>query len=196
MRKIIRVEFLVVHTVGVPGDTTMAAIRRYHMTPEDEGGPPGGPWAAEGYHRGIGKEGNLEDGRGEQFQGAHVAGLNDRSLGVCVYGDGDTEPHTEAQRIMLLRTLHDWMKFYTVPVEKVIGHHEAYAIPGVPNTGKTCPGRMVDMDEIREQLAAPHIGVPAPEPPRPRPTPVVEPVPPPELVDRPGCTGFLRRGKQ
>lgn len=199
MRLLTRVEFIVVHTVGSRGDTTMAAIRRYHMTPESQGGPPGGPWEAEGYHRGIRKGGELEEGRSVRFQGAHVAGLNDRSLGVCVYGHGDVEEHTPAQRIMLLRTCHDWMKEYMVPVENVIGHHEAYDLPGVPNTGKTCPGLLVDMDEIRAQLSVPHvipepdpepIGVPTPEP-EPRPEPA--PDPPEDLADRPGCTGLIRR---
>lgn len=148
------VRWIFVHTVGVPGDSTMKAIRRFHVLERG--------WSDVGYHFGIRKDGELETGRDIDYAGAHVRGVNSRSIGVCVYGDGDTEPHTEAQRIMLLNVLRSMMKSYNVPVERVLGHREINDLIDAGEVGekyrtpKTCPGRLVDMDEIRAELAIPH----------------------------------------
>lgn len=153
MKPLGQVEWIFLHTVGVPGDTTIDNIRDYHV---DTLG-----WSDVGYHFGIRKDGTVEPGRSPRFAGAHVKGVNSRSIGVCVYGDGDYEPHTPEQREALLDLLHGLMKFYTVPVEGVLGHNEinTLAETGVVDrayrTSKTCPGLKVDMDEIRERLSTP-----------------------------------------
>ena len=150
------VRFIVLHTVGVAGDTTMAAIRRFHV--HERG------WADAGYHFGIRKDGTVETGRDASRAGAHVAGLNTVSLGVCVYGNGDTERWTDAQREAVLRLVRSLMDAHDVPAERVIGHREVNRLIDAGKvaerwrTTKTCPGRLIDMASLRVQLA------PEPEP--------------------------------
>lgn len=137
-----KVRWLVVHTEGSPGGAhgSVESIHRYHLSRGFAGG---------GYHRVIYPDGSDHELRPERAQGAHVQGLNGESLGVCCTGNGDLEDFTLAQKGSLAVLLATWMERYQVPIGRVIGHREAYAIPGVPDTGKTCPGRLVDMPEIR-----------------------------------------------
>lgn len=138
---------LVLHTVGVRGDTSMAAIRKYHMTPEAEGGPVGGPWRDAGYHYGVGRDGRLELGRPTTQAGAHTQGAND-TIGVVVYGDGDVEPWTYRQWETVLALTDRY------PLLPVLGHREAPArLAGAAPTTKTCPGRLVDLAEVRAEVA-------------------------------------------
>jgi hypothetical protein len=65
---------IVLHTVGVAGDTTIAAIRKYHV--EHNG------WRDVGYHRLVRKSGLVEVGRPLSAAGAHLQGAND-TLGIC-----------------------------------------------------------------------------------------------------------------
>jgi N-acetylmuramoyl-L-alanine amidase len=153
----LNVQYLVVHTAAFDGRNCDAAmIDRWHR---DQG------WAGIGYHFVIINDrhdtvadGTLQRGRAKDRPGAHVAGLNTRSLGICCVGHGDRRPHTEKQRQTLLGLLSGLMDEYNVPVENVIGHREVNALVarGVVQqqyrTTKSCPGSMVSMDEIRQQL--------------------------------------------
>jgi hypothetical protein len=144
---------IVLHTVGVKGDTTAAAIRRYHMTPEKDGGPKGGPWRDIGYHRVIRKAGTIELGRALFTAGAHTQGAND-TLGICVTGDGDTEAWTLAQTTTVVRLCAQWCKHFGWAAEQVRGHREAPSFfPGAAPTHKTCPGLLVDMAVVRSLIA-------------------------------------------
>ena len=153
----LNVQYLVVHTAAFDGRNCDAAmIDRWHR---DQG------WAGIGYHFVIINDrhdsladGTLERGRAKDRVGAHVAGLNSRSLGICCVGHGDKRPHTEKQRATLLGLLSGLMDEFNVPVENVIGHREVNTLVtrGVVEqkyrTTKSCPGALVSMDEIREQL--------------------------------------------
>lgn len=158
------VRWIFIHTAAHRGGAGAAEIDRWHR----ERG-----WAGIGYHAVIRRDGTVESGREPSRPGAHVFGANGRSLGVCCEGHGDHERHTAEQRAALLELLRDWMRLHTVPVERVLGHREvnqlvdAGELPerldGQPvRTTKTCPGRLVSMAEIREQLALPH-ALPDPE---------------------------------
>jgi hypothetical protein len=150
------VEYLVVHTADHGGidqetgqpwerDTTAEEIDRWHR--EERG------WSEIGYHAVVRWSGQVEPGRDERRQGAHVLGLNNRSLGVCCSGAGDYFELKPMQIQGLRAILMQWMDRYHVPAIRVIGHREAKNIPGVPDPGKTCPGLMVNMDEIRSMLS-------------------------------------------
>lgn len=140
---------IVLHTVGVRGDTTAAAIRRYHMAPP----PNGNGWADIGYHRVIRKDGTIEPGRALWMTGAHTQGAND-TLGICVTGDGDHEAWTLAQTTMVVRLCAQWCKHFGWGVAQVRGHREAPAFfPGAAPTHKTCPGLLVDLDVVRALIA-------------------------------------------
>lgn len=144
---------IVIHTVGVPGDATAAGIRKYHMTPESQGGPRGGPWRDIGYHRVVRKNGTVEAGRALYSTGAHTAGAND-TLGVCVAGDGDREAWTLAQRDAVVRLCVEWCRHFGWDAERVCGHREAPARLGADPTPKTCPGTLINMVQVRGLVKA------------------------------------------
>ena len=111
---------IVLHTVGVKGDTTAAAIRKYHV--EHNG------WQDIGYHRVIRKDGTVEQGRSLLHAGAHTEGAND-TWGICVTGDGDIEAWTPAQRAAVIKLCVEWCRAKGWDSEKICGHREAPASP-------------------------------------------------------------------
>ncbi len=135
---------IVLHTVGVPGDTTVAAVRAYHV--QHRG------WRDCGYHFLVRKDGTVEPGRPLDQVGAHTAGAND-SWGVAVAGDGDSEPWTQAQWRGVLALVARLSARAGPRHLPVLGHREAPArLAGAKPTTKTCPGRLVDLDEVRSEL--------------------------------------------
>lgn len=79
-----------------------------------------------GYHYVIRLDGTLETGRPLEQEGAHAAGYNTRSIGVCYVGGmlkGKAhDTRTPAQRITL-RTLAGLFKAI-YPTLKVVGHRD------------------------------------------------------------------------
>lgn len=140
---------LVVHTVGVKGDTSAAAIRRFHMAPK----PAGNGWRDIGYHYVIRKNGLVELGRPLDKPGAHLEGAND-TWGVCISGDGDSEPWTAAQWASFVRLAVSICAAQGWGADRVIGHREGPAKFGAKATPKRCPGRLVNMAEVRAAVAA------------------------------------------
>ncbi len=135
---------IVIHTAGVKGDSTAAAIRKYHV--EHNG------WADIGYHRVVRKSGEVELGRALFKLGAHAQGAND-TLGVCVVGDGDHEPWTPEQHAAVLALCVEWCKHFGWNAAHVCGHREVEHVFHGAATTKTCPGRLIDMGVFRAELA-------------------------------------------
>jgi len=155
-RKRTATKWIVWHTAahgknGVDYDTTRDQIDAWHR---HKG------WECIGYHYVVRKDGTIEEGRPKHTIGAHVLGLNGQSVGICFSGHGDIAEHTEAQRHAGLELTRQLMDEYDVPLRRVIGHREvnglvtAGKLPRKYRTSKTCPGRLVDMDEVRQQLEA------------------------------------------
>jgi len=140
----VRPRGIVLHTVGVPGDTTAAAIRKYHV--EHNG------WQDLGYHRVVRKDGTVETGRALWRMGAHTNGAND-TLGICVTGDGDQEPWTHSQHGSVLYLCIEWCRHYGWGAEAVCGHREAPVWLKAKPTSKTCPGKLVDLPAFRAELS-------------------------------------------
>jgi len=137
---------VVLHTVGVRGDATVEGITDYHVRVNG--------WKTNGYHYLVTKDGVAHrTPRGLDQAGAHTQGAND-SLGVCVAGDGDAEPWRLAQWRGVLALLVDLCQKYGFGAEDVCGHREAPARLRAAPTPKSCPGRLVDLDEVRAELAA------------------------------------------
>ncbi len=136
---------IILHTVGVKGDTTAAAIRKYHV--EHNG------WRDIGYHFVVRKNGTVETGRPLAQSGAHAQGAND-TIGICVTGDGDREPWTPAQwtAVVVLCAQHCWANKWD-PMKKVGGHREVVRMFGGAPTTKTCPGKLVDMSAVRAAVS-------------------------------------------
>lgn len=66
----------------------VVALRKYHV------GTKG--WSDVGYHYVIRTSGVLEKGRKDTVPGAHVAGRNSRSIGICLIGGIDKQGKAEA----------------------------------------------------------------------------------------------------
>ncbi len=115
------IQLLVVHCSDTPDDESLRAhdIHAMHL---------GFGWDGIGYHRVIGRDGICEAGRPEYWRGAHVKGVNDCSLGVCLIGRQD---FTTEQLDSLAALLKDWQRRY--PKARVVGHRDAV------KTHKTCP---------------------------------------------------------
>lgn len=107
-------------------DFTAADIDRWHRARG---------WKCIGYHYVIRLDGRVEAGRAESAAGAHCAGHNARSIGVCYIGgvkaDGVTpaDTRTAAQRLALTALLRDLRRRY--PAARIRGHRDFAA--------KACP---------------------------------------------------------
>lgn len=87
-----------------------------------------------GYHYVIRLDGTVEKGRSLEIVGAHCAGYNRNSVGVCYIGGLDTagnpaDTRTPAQEKVMRKLVDQLMKEY--PINKVFGHREVAA--------KACP---------------------------------------------------------
>lgn len=94
-------------------------------------------WLGIGYHFVIRTDGTIQNGRGIDDLGSHVAGYNDCSIGICLIGgltkDGKPTNNFTAHQMSSLKELIDWLKEDHYPNAKVIGHCD------VPGVNKACP---------------------------------------------------------
>jgi N-acetyl-anhydromuramyl-L-alanine amidase AmpD len=68
-------------------------------------------------------------GRGVEEIGAHAAGHNHNSIGICMIG---TDKFTRAQWLSISELVHVLVKAF--PAADVLGHRD------LPDVHKTCPG--------------------------------------------------------
>ena len=131
---------IILHTAAKRGDTSAEEIKRWHTLPP----PQGNGWKDIGYHYVVRKDGLLETGRAEHVDGAHCAasGMNRVSIGICVVGHGDYETWTKAQEHTVRELIVKLCNKYNIPANNIKGHCEY-------DSGKTCPGKLIDMDEVR-----------------------------------------------
>lgn len=113
---------------GKPLSSKVAEITRWH---KNRG------WGTIGYHHVIDRDGTVAEGRKESMPGAHVAGHNTGSIGICLIGghgssenDRFGENYTPEQEQALLSLIEDIKTRATIT--KVRGHNEVAA--------KACPG--------------------------------------------------------
>jgi hypothetical protein len=102
---------------------TMREIQDQHM---DMRG-----WADVGYHFGVGKTGQVFEGRDLQVRGTHVEHFNTGSVGVVFFGDFDVETPPAVQ-IEQGRRLIDWLAL-RLSLTHLAGHREF-------NDFTDCPG--------------------------------------------------------
>lgn len=146
---------IVMHTAATPGeskDISAAQIRRYHI---DSKG-----WADIGYHFVIRFNGAIEAGREVERVGAGVKGFNATTIHICFSGNGDLTAPAEAQWLNAVKLVSDLLTAHRIDDEflqnpsRVLGHRECYMQPRVPDTGKSCPGKLVDMSKFRKAVLA------------------------------------------
>lgn len=119
-------------------------IRKYHRAHNE--------WKDIGYHYVIEEDGSVHVGRPESEVGAHVGGFNVHTLGICVTGHGDFAPFLPKQLASLVKLCAKLCSERGLSGIRVIGHREAPEHGALP-TAKTCPGALVDMNEIRRLVA-------------------------------------------
>lgn len=127
-------------------------IQKFHM------GPQRG-WADIGYNFLIDVYGNVFEGRGWNYVGAHCPNWNTRAFGVCFLGDDDpgVTDVSEAAKVAF-RQLYQEAEDRTPLRLRVMGHRDGKAT--------ACPG-----DELHHWLrSGMPVNVPTP-PPAPKPTP-------------------------
>ncbi len=123
MRKISKI---IIHCSATPEgkDFTVQQIRQWHTTPK----PKGNGWRDIGYHFVIYRDGSVHVGRPLCEAGAHTAGHNANSIGICYIGgcasDGKTpkDTRTDAQRAALVRLVAELKTEF--PSATVHGHNE------------------------------------------------------------------------
>ena len=121
------INLIVVHCTATEEgkDYSVAEIRRWHLKRG---------FSDIGYHYLIGIDGKVHEGRNVNISGAHTAGYNAHSIGVCYVGGLDKnhkakDTRTPAQKASLLRLLTDLKKMY--PHASIHGHREF--------ANKSCP---------------------------------------------------------
>ena len=117
------VRFIVLHYSATYADQDLGVedIRKMHL---DRG------WNDVGYHYIIKRDGTVQKGRADSVVGAHVAGHNTGSLGICCIGglERATGPNvgvdnrTDAQKAATIRLVRDLLAIH--PGAQVVGHRD------------------------------------------------------------------------
>jgi len=79
--------YVVIHHGGLRSyccdkEACSAIVRSYQNFHMDDRG-----WSDIGYNFVIGEDGNVYEGRGWNYVGAHAPGYNTQSIGICIIGD-------------------------------------------------------------------------------------------------------------
>jgi N-acetylmuramoyl-L-alanine amidase len=129
---------IVIHVSDSPDTMDIGAkeIRKWHTDPK----PKGNGWSDIGYHYVVRRNGHIELGRLHTVTGAHVAGHNTGSLGICWVG---RDKITTEQMDTLVKLAKNLIAAYNLTVKDVVGHKEL-------NAGKSCPN--LDMNQFRSKL--------------------------------------------
>lgn len=120
---------ITVHHSASP-DVSVDTIRQWHL----ERG-----FADVGYHWVVRQNGNLEQGRPMNKPGAHVKSHNYRNLGICITGNFEEYPPSEAQYRSLKILLNFLCFAFKISKCKISLHKD------LANT--LCPGRFFDLNK-------------------------------------------------
>lgn len=131
------VEYIVLHCAATPPemDVRLKDIDLWHR---QQG------WLACGYHIVIARDGTIEFGRPLDKQGAHVKGVNHKSIGVCMAGGinattrAPEDNFTDAQWASVRFVLLALENLY--PKARVVGHYELDARKACPSFNPTDRG--------------------------------------------------------
>ena len=102
-------------------------------------------WTGIGYHFFVRKDGSIYRGRPLTAMGAHVSGMNNRSIGICAEGKYSTETMPDAQKRAICRLLV-YLKDNYYPNAKIVGHKEI--------GDSDCPGRNYPLEDIKQNHRA------------------------------------------
>lgn len=102
----------------------------------------GNGWAGIGYHYFVRKNGEIWKGRPDNAIGAHVAGHNTNTLGICAEGSYMSEDMPQAQKNAIIELCKYLCNKYGI--NKIYGHREV----GSSN----CPGTKYPLAEIKNAV--------------------------------------------
>lgn len=95
-----------------------------------------------GYQYYIDLLGVITQARKDDEMGAHTVGMNDRSIGICVMGNGDIARPTAPQMIALKNLILKKMTEWAIHPNNIAGHRKFASY-------KSCPGRLLSDSDIR-----------------------------------------------
>ncbi|MEW5762562.1 MAG: N-acetylmuramoyl-L-alanine amidase [Bacillota bacterium] len=129
---------IIVHHTGAE-EKDAAQVRAYHLSLG---------WRDVGYHFLIERSGAVVAGRPLGLPGAHctAAGMNRRAIGVALIGNFEAHPPLAAQLAALVELLRHLAAAHGIPAANILGHRE------VPGAATLCPGRYLDMGEVRRRV--------------------------------------------
>ena len=118
------IDKIIIHCADTYADMDIGAaeIRKWHVEERH--------WNDIGYHWVCTRPGLLEAGRPEGIMGAHVAGMNKHSIGICLVGGKPRYNFTGAQMNRLVELVREIKLRY--PTATIHGHNEF--------SDKDCPG--------------------------------------------------------
>ena len=139
------------HTAAETG--SVESIHRIHRQRKDS---KGRPWRGIGYHFVIGNGKGMRDGMVEptfrwtkQLSGAHagIKKYNESGVGICLVGNFEKQPPTDAQLKSARRLISFLRKRYNIAADQIIGHGE------IKNTA--CPGRYFSLAKVTQEANTP-----------------------------------------
>ena len=105
----------------------------------------GNGWTGIGYHFFVRKDGTIYRGRPLWAIGAHVAGRNSNSIGICAEGNYDTEKYMPDAQKYAIAELLNYLHKYHFPNAKIVGHRDIGS--------SACPGKYYPFDEVKNYKA-------------------------------------------
>ncbi len=114
---------------------TIQDIHNYHRN--------GNKWIGIGYNYFVTFDGRIQQGRGRNI-GAHVAGHNSNTLGVCFQGDFSKQQMTDAQVKAGAQLIAHLLKSEGLQIADVIGHKDLAAT--------SCPGKNFRMSDLKDEI--------------------------------------------
>jgi hypothetical protein len=131
--------YVIVHHTGAE-ERDAEQVRRYHLSLG---------WRDIGYNFVIERDGRVALGRSLDLPGAHCRadGMNSKGIGVAVIGNLESHPPLPGQSASLLELLADLCRRFGIQPDRVLGHRE------VRGAATDCPGRYLDMEGVRRELA-------------------------------------------
>lgn len=148
-------EYIVIHhTASTTG--SVESIHELHSKKKDKSGKA---WLGIGYHFVIGNGNGMPDGAiettfrwREQMHGAHAGNnkYNQKGIGVCLVGNFENEPPSEAQLAAVKKLVGVLKAEYGITSENVQGHRDVKAT--------ACPGKYFPMSEVAATVDLPVLG--------------------------------------
>ncbi|MFH1304729.1 MAG: peptidoglycan recognition family protein [Planctomycetota bacterium] len=147
-------EYIVIHhTASTTG--SVESIHELHSKKKDKSG---NSWLGIGYHFVIGNGNGMPDGGieptfrwREQMHGAHAGDnkYNQKGIGICLVGNFENEPPSEAQLAAVKKLVGVLKAEYKIAGENVQGHRDVKAT--------ACPGKYFPMSEVAAAVDLPVI---------------------------------------